>query len=493
MSAKSSNAKTPDWVKDAIFYQIFPDSFAKGVGPLPQPVPSPSLIEPWDDKPSLRGFKGGNLWGVIEKLDHIVGLGFNAIYFCPLFSSPANHRYHTTDYFLVDPLLGGNEAFDAMLEAAHAKGLKVVLDAVLNHSSRGHFAFQHVMQNGKQSPYRDWFHFHDFPVKAYNTATPNYDAWWGIPELPKFNTSNPECREYLLQVAEFWMKKGIDGWRLDVPNEINDDAFWQEFRRRVKAINPEAYIVGEIWDDATRWLQGDQFDAVMNYPLSRAILGFVGDGFLDAEIATNSGLNNLESLNALACSHRFEELFERYPWEIVCAQMNLLTTHDTPRVLSLFKNNEVATALGLAMLFTLPGSPTVYYGDEVGLPGHHDPDNRRAMPWDPSAWSKPIVDSVRDLSAIRGRWPMLRRGEYQRLHASVRHLAFARTLEGESLVVAVNAGAEPWDVKIGLHGLWSRGEAVREIRSGRLGKCSSGNLIGGTQAPFSLEIWAIDG
>ncbi len=325
---------TPKWVKDAVFYQIFPDRFRIGQGPTAHPRPVPSSFEPWEAPPTQRGFKGGNLWGVIEKLDYLRELGFNAIYFCPIFTSTANHRYHTSDYFQVDPILGGNPALVRLIEEAHRRGIRVVLDGVFNHCGRGHFAFQHLMENEAASPYRDWFHVYKFPLAAYS-KTPNYAAWWNNPELPKFNTVNPECREYLLSVAEHWLEYGIDGWRLDVPNEIDDDAFWREFRRRVKARNPEAYIVGEIWDEASRWLQGDQFDAVMNYPLGRAILGFVGGDMLDKDLAAQSGLGRLETLGALACHNRLEELFRRYDWEIVTAQMNILTSHDTPRLYSL--------------------------------------------------------------------------------------------------------------------------------------------------------------
>lgn len=481
---------TPSWVKNAVFYQIFPDRFRRGEGPLANPAPVQNSFERWDSPPTLRGFKGGNLWGVIEKLDYIKGRGFDAIYFCPIFASTANHRYHTTDYFQVDPMLGGNEALAKLIKEAHDRGIRVVLDAVLNHSSRGHFAFQNVLENGPSSPYKDWYHIYKFPLEAYG-KTPNFAAWWGNPELPKFNTANPECREYLLSVAEYWLHYGIDGWRLDVPNEIDDDAFWQEFRRRVKRINPEAYIVGEIWDDAHRWLKGDQYDAVMNYPLGRAILGFVGEGLLDRDLAAKSGLGRVEYLHALGCSHRLEDLFQKYDWEIVTAQMNIMSSHDTPRLFSLMKGDVRRTSLALAMLYTLPGVPTVYYGDEIGLAGGHDPDNRRGMPWDESKWKNDIKNTVERMAQLRSQLPSLRHGKYQRLYAQDGRLAFARILGEESIIVTINASSQPWHINFPHHGVWPRGEQAVELLSGKEGHCKGGFLEDGELEAFSLGIWQV--
>jgi glycosidase len=479
---------TPAWVKDAVFYQIFPDRFRIGEGPSANPAPVRAGFEAWDAPPTLRGFKGGNLWGVIEKLDYIQEQGFNALYFCPIFSSTANHRYHTSDYFQVDPILGGNAALRKLVEEAHQRNMRVVLDGVFNHCGRAHFAFQHVMENEAASPYRDWFHIYKFPLSAYAKSA-NYAAWWNNPELPKFNTANPECREYLLSVAEYWFQYGIDGWRLDVPNEIDDDEFWREFRRRVKARNPHAYIVGEIWDDAGRWLQGDQFDAVMNYPLGRAILGFVGAEVLDKDLAAKSGLGRLESLGAMACHHRLENLFQRYNWDIVTAQMNIITSHDTPRIFSILRSRIERVQLAFAMLFTLPGVPTVYYGDEIGMAGGHDPDNRRGMIWDEARWHKPLQQTIQQMSALRQSLPVLRRGLYQYLYAQDAHLAFARTLEQSSVVVTINASSESWRINIPLHGLWPRGEQAIDLLSGKTGRNVGGYLEDGILEPFSLAVW----
>ncbi len=243
---------TPDWVRDAIFYQIFPDRFARSLT-----VPKPQHLDQWGSPPTYHGYQGGDLIGVVEHLDYLADLGVNAIYFTPIFQSASNHRYHTHDYEKVDPMLGGTPALRRMLDEAHARNIRVVLDGVFNHASRGFFQFHDIMENGPNSAYLDWFTIKEFPLNAYDSEkAPNYQAWWGLPALPKFNVACPEVREFLWGIGRMWIEFGIDGWRLDVPNEIDDDAFWREFRLRVRAVNPEAYIVGEVWTDSQRWLQG---------------------------------------------------------------------------------------------------------------------------------------------------------------------------------------------------------------------------------------------
>ena len=265
-----SEIHTPDWVKHAVFYQIFPDRFA-----MSAQVPKPANLEPWYDAPTIEGYKGGDLLGVAERLDYIQDLGATAIYFTPIFQSASNHRYHTHDYYKVDPLLGGNQAFRILLDEAHRRGMKVVLDGVFNHSSRGFFQFNDILENGPHSPWLDWFKIEGWPLAPYTGDRPaNYGSWGGNRALPVFNHENPEVREFIMQVAEYWLREGIDGWRLDVPFEIRTPGFWAEFRQRVKAVNPEAYIVGEVWRDSREWLQGDQFDAVMNYLFTDMTIAF---------------------------------------------------------------------------------------------------------------------------------------------------------------------------------------------------------------------------
>lgn len=392
----------PSWVKDAVFYQIFPDRFCRS----PKYRAWGNFVD-WNSKPTRENMFGGNLRGIEDKLNYIAGLGVNALYFCPIFKSNSNHRYHTVDYFEIDPVLGTLQDFDRLVRKAHKLGLKVILDGVFNHSSRGFFQFNSLLELGKNSPYVDWFHVKKWPLKAYSKKA-NYECWWNFPALPKFNTDNPEVREYLMSVGEFWMKRGIDGWRLDVPNEINDDSFWREFRRRVKAINPEAYIVGEIWDEPSRWLMGDQFDGVMNYMFRKAVLAYLFD---EKPISTDE------------FCRRLVDAFPNFRWdgrdsgEIPAGDvpMNLLGSHDTVRLRSLPCSDEARVRLAFALLFFLPGAPCVYYGEELGLLGGKDPDNRRTIPWDQlkTLKNQGVYGWVCQLITLRKQNSALRHGSFK--------------------------------------------------------------------------------
>ena len=244
---------TPDWLQDALFYQIFPDRFANGDADN-----DPPNVQPWGALPTLSGFQGGDLRGIKQRLDYLLDLGINAIYLNPIFLSPANHRYNTSDYYTIDPRLGNLQDFHALINAAHARGIRVVLDGVFNHCSRGFFAFTDLLENGSESAYLNWFHVKKFPLNAYQPGKARqYSTWWGYKSMPKFNTDNPAVRRYILDVARYWIEQGADGWRLDVPNEIDDDAFWAEFRQVVKSANPEACLIGEIWTaDPAGWVKG---------------------------------------------------------------------------------------------------------------------------------------------------------------------------------------------------------------------------------------------
>lgn len=427
---------TPDWVKDAIFYQIFPDRFASS-----KRVSKPANLQPWDAPPTYHGFKGGDLYGVLERLDYLVDLGVNAIYFNPIFSSAANHRYHTHDYHTVDPLLGGNAAFLDLLDAAHDRGLRVILDGVFNHASRGFFQFNHLLEAKEESPYRDWFHVHAWPLNAYQESMrPNYAAWWGLHALPKFNTDNPQVREFLWDVGARWIEQGIDGWRLDVPAEIDDDLFWQEFRRRCKAVNPDAYIVGELWDDATRWLKGDQFDAQMNYPFTRAAFGFFGGHNLNQTDTNHTGLGYIEACDGNQFGQVLYELHHKYHPQIVQAQMNMLGSHDTPRLVTIANNDLSTVRLMFLCQMTIAGAPNIYYGDEIALPGARDPDCRRAFPWDErERWNTDLLRDVQRFIALRKETLPLRRGDFRILHASEQCIVYARRYEKQNAIVAFNS------------------------------------------------------
>ncbi len=435
-----AEVRTPDWVKDAVFYQIFPDRFARS-----DRVPKASHLQDWGELPTPHGYQGGDLLGVAEHLDHIQSLGVNAIYFCPVFQSASNHRYHTHDYHLVDPMLGGNEALRELLDLAHARGLRVVLDGVFNHASRGFFQFNDILENGRDSAYVDWFHVQGWPLSPYDAAQPaNYLGWWGNRALPKFNTNTPAVRAFLLDVAERWVRFGIDGWRLDVPNEIDDDAFWREFRRRVKAVNPDAYIVGEIWGDASRWLAGDQFDAVMNYPFTRPCLAYFGAHTLDHRMNEASGTGRVDPMTVEQFAARMTDVARTHHPQIAQAQLNLLDSHDTARFITAVGGDASAYRLATVFQMTYVGAPCIYYGDEVGLVGGPDPDCRRAFPWArPDTWDEGTLDLTRRLTRARHGSAALRRGAFEVLRAESDLLAYRRTCDDDVAYVLMNTALYP--------------------------------------------------
>ena len=414
-----------------------------------------------------------------------------ALYLNPVFSSASNHRYHTFDYLAVDPLLGGTAALRELVDACHARGMKVVLDGVFNHASRGFWPFHHVLENGAASPYRHWFHFDQErldagrAVRAYPEMDElallrrdasagehragelslrhlGYRAWWDLPALPKLDTDNPEVREYLFAVAEQWLRFGIDGWRLDVPEEIDDDEFWREFRRRVKAIDPQAYIVAEIWREKPRWLQGDQFDALMNYPFTEAVIGFAAGRHLDREVVARQHeyRDFVQPLDGPAFAARLEHVLTMYDPAVISVQLNLLGSHDTPRFLTVCGGDRAALRLATLIQMTVPGAPCIYYGDEIGLEGAHDPDCRRSFPADPSAGEDRLRHFIRGAIRARHGNPVLRHGGYRTLAAEAGTIVYERSDGHHAAVVAVNAGEEPCSVAVAAGALGDRAPRV---------------------------------
>jgi cyclomaltodextrinase/neopullulanase len=439
--------QTPDWVKHAVFYQIFPDRFARSHHPQ-QAWLKDLPWEDWTALPTLQGYKGGDLWGVLEKLDYLQDLGITAIYFTPIFQSASNHRYHTHDYYQVDPILGGNPAFRDLLDEAHRRGVKVVLDGVFNHCSRGFFFFNDILENGPYSPWVDWFRIQSWPLAPYEGDRPaNYVGWFGNRALPVFNHDHSQVREYLMQIAEYWLEFGIDGWRLDVPFEIKTPGFWQEFRDRVKAINPDAYIVGEVWGNAQEWLDGSQFDGVMNYLFTAPTIAFTAGDRVILKYVEDRSYDPYPALDAKGYADKIQKLLNLYAWEIQLTQLNLLASHDTARLLTIAGEDKASVELATLLLFTFPGAPSLYYGDEVGLAGGIDPDSRRGFPV-ADAWDYQLLDYHRRLIALRHAHPALRTGTYQVLYARENVYVFARILRTSELIVAVNGGLEVAKVAI---------------------------------------------
>ena len=381
------------------------------------------------------------MWGIIEKLDYLENLGITAIYLTPIFQSACNHRYHTHDYYQVDPLLGGNEALQALLTAAHDRAMKVVLDGVFNHASRGFFFFNDILENGPHSPWLDWFHVEAWPLSAYDGSLPaNYRGWIDLRALPQFNHDNPDVREYLMRVGEYWLQQGIDGWRLDVPDCVQAEGFWQEFRQRMKAINPEAYIVGEIWGDASPWLDGTQFDGVMNYQFTEPTVAFTVGDRLQKQHLRGTHYRPYPALTAAEYGEKIQTLLERHPWDIQLTQLNLLDSHDTARLLTLANGDRPSVDLATLLMFTFPGAPCIYYGNEVGLPGGFDPDNRRSFPPE-SAWDQDCLTLHKALITLRKQYKSLQYGDYQILATEGWGYVFRRQFLGETVIIAIN-GAE---------------------------------------------------
>jgi neopullulanase len=465
--------ETPLWVRDAVFYQIFPDRLARSGR-----VPAPGPFEPWDVAPTMHGFKGGDLLGVTAHLDRLQGLGATALYLNPVFASASNHRYHTDDYFHVDPLLGGDAALRELLDEAHGRGMRVILDGVFNHCGRGFWPFHHVLENGTQSPYRDWFHL-DEAVRAgsrHLTAFPTpdqlasmadlhasgrprgsvsgavlgYTAWWDLPALPKLDLDQPQLRAMMLDVAEHWIRFGIDGWRLDVAEEVGAD-YWREFRLRVKSADPDAYLVAEVWHPRPDWLAGDMFDAFMNYPLATAIMGFAAQD----RIVTSGELPEeyegvLRPLDGPELWARIDRLGALYDPAVTAVQLNLLGSHDTPRLRTLCGGDLDAVRLATFLQMTLPGAPCIYFGDEIGMEGGMDPGCRSAFPADPSAWEREPAHWTAGLVGLRRSSRALRDGELSLLRAAGPAVAYLRRHDGDAFACVLNAGGSPlsWELDV---------------------------------------------
>lgn len=403
----------PEWVADAVIYQIFPDRFRCSGRVKEQRT---LTLQPWGSPPSDEGFQGGDLYGVIEALDDLQAMGITCLYLTPIFSSAASHRYHAYDYFEVDPLLGGNAALDALIAAVHQRGMRLVLDGVFNHCGRGFWAFHHVAENGAVSPYRNWFHVHRWPIQPYPSEGEDcgYACWWALPDLPKFNHADPGVREHLLAVGRHWLERGIDGWRLDVPAEVPAD-FWVEFRQMVRQQNPDAWIVGEVWGDARSWLQGEHFDGVMNYRLGWSSLCWVAGDRL-RQIYRNPEYP-LQPLDTEALIDIWTTTLGWYRPKVNRAQMNLLDSHDVPRALHSLNGDVTALKLALLLLFLQPGAPCVYYGTEAGLSGGPDdddatgpgPGSREPLPCQ-DEWSADLRHYIHGLTELRHRLPQIQQG-----------------------------------------------------------------------------------
>jgi glycosidase len=448
---------TPEWAQGAFIYQIFPERFANG-----DPGLNPPGSVPWGSPPGRFHFQGGDLVGVKQRLDYLQELGVEVIYLNPIFKSHSNHKFDTEDYYQVDPHFGGNQAMRELVENAHLRDMRVLLDASFNHCYPTFFAFQDILQRGEDSAYWDWFTIKRYPIdvivrpqklpgwfwgekdsgkiwlQRFESLTNipvhileddqdglgmdlAYEGWFNVPNMPKINLANPETREYFLQVAKHWIAEyQVDGWRMDVVPHIIDD-FWLDMRREVKAIQPEAHLLAEVWGDSSFWLQGDRFDATMNYTFYYLCLEFFAKAQMDT--ATFSA--------------GFGTMLMTYAEPVSAANQNLLSSHDTVRFRRQAGDDPKRHRLAMFFQFTVPGAPGVYYGDEIGMTGDHDPDCRRAFPWNQEdTWDQELLAQTRELAHLRIRYPALRLGTWQIVWTGAEALAYLRQ-HGEQRILVL--------------------------------------------------------
>lgn len=400
----------PAWTRDAVVYNIFPDSFAAGKRLAPNGAPP---------------CRGGTVRGVTENLDYIASLGFNCIYLNPIFAARSYHRYDTLDYYRIDPHMGAEDDLRDLVRRAHALGIRVILDGVFNHVSSDHPFFRDVLEKGRASRYYSCFYaLPETPRLPAAGELPGYTCFSYVADMPKTNTADPFLRQYFCDVGAYWVRQfDVDGWRLDVANEL-DDGFLRTFRASVKAAKSDALIVGEVWENAAHYLGGDMLDSAMNYDFRRYCRRFFAEQTVDAETFDTN----------------VSTLLLRYNENALFAQLNLLDSHDVSRFLSLCGGKTERMELAVLLQMTFPGMPCVFYGDEKGLCGESEPEYRRPMAWDASS---PLEEVYRRMIALRKTHPALRYGSFHTELACGGVYRYSRVWNGTKITVAMNLGAEP--------------------------------------------------
>ncbi|HCL89763.1 MAG TPA: alpha-glycosidase [Candidatus Atribacteria bacterium] len=444
--------KTPDWVQDAVFYQIFPDRFYNG-----NLDNDPRNICKWGDIPTRNNFFGGDLEGIIRKLPYLEELGVNALYLNPIFKSPSNHKYNTTDYYEIDPSFGNKDSLKRLVKELHQRQIRIILDGVFNHCGDTFWAFQDVIEKGSDSKYCNWFTLKGFPITKYPET--NYRCWMGCSLMPEFNTDNPEVREYLLKVVKYWIKEAdIDGWRLDTV-EYMDPSFVKQIREAAKEVKKDAYVMGEVMGVATSWFKSKSLDAVMNYKLRDLIIDFFIKKVIDAK-----------EFNQQLYSFR-----QTYSDWTNLFMFNLLDSHDVPRFLTLCVGDVKKMKLALIFLMTYIGAPVIYYGDEVGMMGGEDPDCRRTMIWDKNQQDIDLLNFYKKIIKLRRESQALRRGNFKPLYQRDNLYCFSRQLNEEKIIVALNNSSKNEEINIFLP----------EIKTGERLKIK--DIFGGTRSPFAIN------
>jgi len=447
----------PAWAAGAVVYQIFPDRFRNA-----DRSTDPSRVAAWGSDPGWLDFQGGDLAGIADKAPYLAELGVGAVYVNPIFRSPSTHRYDTIDYYQVDPALGGNDALRALIGTLHDLGIRLIVDASFNHCHPRFFAFADLLHKGPESQYASWFVVEDWPPRVMfrphamdqarfrdpatyleylrrfseesgvpvieaddegPAVSPTYEAWYGVPSLPRVNLADPGARAYFLDVARYWVREfGIDGWRMDVARYVDFD-FWPEFRAAIKEINPDVYLLAEIMGDATPWLDGTTFDATMNYTFRQICLDF---------LAT-------DAIGGTAAADGLTRMYAAYAPETSAVCQNLIGSHDTARFLHETRGRSERLLMATVMQMTLPGAPGLYYGDEVGMTGGEEPASRGPFPWhDEESWDLGQLEAVRRLGALRKAHPALRHGSLRVVWSDGEAIAFTREHDGERVLVVID-------------------------------------------------------
>lgn len=417
--------RVPEWVNETVWYQIFPDRFCNG-----DPKLNPENVKPWKYESGIKNndYYGGDIQGMINKLDYLQELGITGIYTTPINEANSNHKYNTTDYEKIDSHFGDDKVMEQFVKEAHKRGIKVMLDAVFNHSGYYFAPWQDVLEKGRESKYFDWFMINEYPFDRNGGAARNGQLYTFafFDGMPKLNTNNKEVRDYLIKIACNWVKKyDVDGIRMDVANEVSH-LFCKELRIALKAIKPDIYILGEIWHDAIGWLRGDEYDSVMNYPLAGSMKDFILDKTLTGE--------DFEFM--------INRCYTNYMQQTNDVLFNMLDSHDTIRLRNVTKGIDEYNSL-ITLLFTMPGSVCIYYGTEIAMEGGFDPDCRRCMPWDDIEQGKynEQISFIRQLIKLRKEEPLMRERNFHfpSEYANPRIIQFRKIGWGDTLEVIVNS------------------------------------------------------
>ncbi len=415
----------PEWITGAVVYQIFPERFARGGSGTHK-----FSLDEWGGKPRRNSFFGGDLQGIIDKFDYLNDLGIEAIYLTPIFKSPSNHKYNIDDYYQIDDNFGDISIAKKLVDKAHDNDIKIIIDGVFNHTGDGFFAFQDLLEKGQDSNYEDWYHINSYPVTKSKV---NYETFGTkVRSMPRLNLYNNEAREYFLKVIEYWTENlNIDGWRMDVADEVPEE-FWRRTRKLIKEIDPECYLVGEVWYNSAPWLGGEQFDGVMNYRPRQLILDLLANGRISVQ----------------EFSARIQKQIFNHPPGSLLRSLNMLDSHDTSRIAHNFRyfpDNKKKKLLkqSIALQFALPGMPLIFYGDEIGLEGGEDPDCRRCMVWDEKLQDRELLNFYQRLISFYRDNPALKSGSYREIKAvDIKQLlVFARVAEFDKCVTFANTSS----------------------------------------------------